>query len=285
MKRIARLPEPSSLASYRYQCPNSSWDEMRNEPLHGGMAAHRAIRRVTLAQQRCLCAFCERRLQSEVPDLEQDDHVADLRIEHFHPKSDCRANINWHLVWANLWAVCDGGDNWPPGAPPDPKSRVEPRSENLSCDAFKNRQIQKGKLSEQPEGWLLAPDSLPAFPSLFAFSSDGQIRPDDAACNSHQIPGNQYGSTRELVSATILHLNLNCTRLSRLRENVLYEVDDLLEMLRNAELDNGPQKVAEYAEFIFPDDPRHPWPEFFSLFRWLLGGAAEQRLQQIGFVG
>jgi hypothetical protein len=66
---------------------------------------------------------------------------------------------------------------------------------------------------------------------------------------------------------------------------VLYEVDDLLERLRDAEPDNGPQNLAEYAAFIFPDDPRQPWPEFFSLFRWLLGGAAEQRLQQIEFAG
>jgi uncharacterized protein (TIGR02646 family) len=138
MKRIAQFPEPQSLNEYRTTRPQSSWDELRNDALDGGMAAHRAIKRRTLAQQRCLCAYCEQRIHDHVPDSLSDDNIANIRIEHFHPKSDKTTNTNWNLVWENLWAVCDGGDNWPPMALPDPNQRVEPRSENLSCDAFKN---------------------------------------------------------------------------------------------------------------------------------------------------
>lgn len=285
MKRVAQLPEPDALAEYRTQRQDSTWEEMRDDAIDGGMAAHRAVKRTTLAQQRCLCAFSEMKDHNVVPDLATDHNIANVRIEHFHPKSDKSIGTNWNLVWTNLWAVCFGGDYWPPMALPDPKHRVEPRHENLSCDAFKNGQVTRGRLSVQPEGWMLSPDLIPAFPRLFQYTTDGRIEPDSNTCKQVQIQGNQFTTTLELVENTITHLNLNCTRLSRLRNDVLDEIDAFVAERREAEPDNGPQILAGYAENIFNEDPTQPWPEFFTLYRWLLGDAAEQRLQEIGFVG
>lgn len=285
MKRVARLPEPQQLTDYRTQCPESTWKELCEDPLDGGMSAHRAIKRTTLAQQRCLCAFCEQRIYNEVPDLSINHNIASIRTEHFHPKSDKSTDTNWHLIWENLWAVCDGGDNWPPMALADPRQRVEPKHENKSCDAFKNDQVISGKLSQQPEGWLLAPDSIPAFPNLFRFSTKGEIKADADVLAVVIIQGNRLPSTEMLVEATITHLNLNCSRLSRLREAVIEELDIAFFERMESEPDRGPEIMADFASYIFVVDPQKPWPEYFSLYRWYLGDAAEARLQQIGYTG
>lgn len=285
MKRIAQRPEPQSLNDFRENRPQSSWEELRNDAEVGGMAAHRAIKRTSLAQQRCLCAFCEQRIHEQVPDLFFDENIPNIRIEHFHPKSDQTTETNWNLVWGNLWAVCHGGDSWPPMAIPNPKQRVEPKSENLSCDAFKNKQIEIGKLPLQPEGWMLSPDLIPAFPTLFRYSTEGEILADETACAGFAINGNQFATTNALVNATIARLNLNCPRLSRLRESVIYELEDMFLDLSEGEPDRGAELFAKYAENTFKDDPQQPWPEYFSLYRWYLGVAAETRLQQIGYAG
>jgi len=285
MKRIAQLPEPRALAIYRTHCPNSTWDEMKDDAIAGGMAAHRSIKRTTLAQQRCLCAFCEIKDHNAVPDLTIDQNIAHVRIEHFHPKSDRSTETNWNLIWTNLWAVCFGGDYWPPMATPDHRHRVDPRQENLSCDAFKNGQIERGQLAIQPAGWILSPDLIPAFPCLFKFTTSGRIEPDSDTCQQVLIQGNRFSTTRELVENTITHLNLNCTRLSRLRRDVMDEIDAYFADRRESDPENGPQIAASYAAKVFNEDPTQPWPEFFTLYRWLLGYAAEQRLQEIGFTG
>lgn len=285
MKRINQFPEPAALAAFRTRRPGSTWDEMRDDAIDGGMAAYRSVKSTTLAQQRCLCAFCEMKDHNVVPDAETDQKITNVRIEHFHPKGDSSAETNWHLMWTNLWAVCFGGDNWPPMAPPDHRHRVMPRHENLSCDAFKNGQVERGRLSAKPEGWILSPDLIPAFPCLFKYTTSGNVEPDSTTCQQVAIPGNRLGTTTEIVQNTITHLNLNCTRLSRLRSEVMEEVDEYLAGLREADPHNGRQIVAEYAANIFSPNPKQPWPEFFSLYRWLLGDAAEQRLQEIGFAG
>lgn len=285
MKRIAQLPEPEQLTFYRSRRPDSNWEEMRDDALDGGMAAHRAVKRTTVAQQRCLCAFCEMKICDVVPDLQQDEPMPGIRIEHFHPKSDRSDGANWSLVWTNLWAVCPGGDTWQPDATGDSRHRKKQRLENLSCDAFKNHQINRNQLHANPSGRILSPDSIPPFPLLFQYTTDGKMEPDEHACKQIAIAPNHFSSTFELAQSTITHLNLNCTRLAKLRSEVVEEMDDFFSSLREAEPDGGRQTLAAYAAQLFSAEPRKSWPEFFSLFRWLLGDIAEQRLQDIGFAG
>lgn len=212
MKRITQLPEPEQLTLFRSTRPDSTWEEMRDNALDGGMAAHRAVKRTTVAQQRCLCAFCEMKIWDWVPDLQQDEPMPGIRIEHFHPKSDRSEGTNWSLVWTNLMAVCPGGDTWQPDATDDPRPRKKQRLENLSCDAFKNRQINRNQLHANPTGWILSPNSIPASPLLFQYTTDGKMEPDQHACKQIAIAPNQFSSTFEVLQSTITHLNLNSTR-------------------------------------------------------------------------
>ena len=39
MKKCRRLPEPPTLEAYRQAQPQGSWDQMRNDPFHGGQQA------------------------------------------------------------------------------------------------------------------------------------------------------------------------------------------------------------------------------------------------------
>jgi hypothetical protein len=146
-------------------------------------------------------------------------------------------------------------------------------------------QIEGGKLSHQLEGRMLSPDQTPAFPNLFRFSTEGEILADENACAGITINGNQLATTESLVNATITHLNLNCPRLSRLRENVIYELENMFFELSEVEPDRGVELFADYATNLFDDDPQQPWPEYFTLYRWYLGEAAEGRLKKIGYAG
>ncbi|MEA3308614.1 MAG: hypothetical protein U9Q70_03755, partial [Chloroflexota bacterium] len=183
MKRCQKSPEPITLATYRNARPDATWDEMRDDPFDSGQQAYHDIKDTLVKGQRCLCAFCEISIAAGTDDesIHEKNHMQ--RVEHFHPKKDQNGAENWTLKWANVWAVCLGGSRKPPaGMPPDPRDYLPPLPENLSCDAFKDYQIKIGKLSENPEGWVLAPDEVPAFPPLFQFAPGGIPEPHVRNC-------------------------------------------------------------------------------------------------------
>ena len=151
---------------------------MRNDSLHGGQQAYLDVKRSLIRGQRDLCAYCEIRLADGLDDQAIDAKRHEQRVEHFHPKSDNSDPLNWALHWLNLWAVCLGGSDRPPaGVPADPLRFQEPLPANLSCDAFKEGQIERGRLPASPEGWILSPDEVPAFPILFQYAPSGMPEP------------------------------------------------------------------------------------------------------------
>ena len=217
MKHCQKPPEPATLATYRQAQPQGTWEQMRNDPHHDGQTAYSDIKHTLTRYRRGLCAYCEMPIADGLDDIAIDARKHEQRVEHFHPKDDHSGATNWAFEWANLWAVCLGGSQRPPeGVPLDTTTYLPPLPENLSCDAFKEHQITTGELPPNPEGWLLAPQEVPAFPLLFQFSPDGAPEPG-AQCASVTLTTNNYADTTTLVAKTIEHLNLGCTRLNRNR--------------------------------------------------------------------
>ena len=287
MKRCLKHPEPPSLVSYRQAQPNSTWEQMKNDPHHGGMQTYRDVKRTLVRGQRCLCAYCEIRIADGTTDAAIEATIHRQRVEHFHPKSDLNSPPNWALHWPNLWAVCLGGSQVPPGGiPSDPNQYLPPLPENLSCDAFKDIQIQSGKLPASPEGWILAPDEIPAFPLLFQFAPDGTPEPHLLNCAGVVPLNNHHGDTATLVTETIKHLNLGCLRLNRSRCIVKAQMEKQIKQARELAPGANPQSVMLIlVRRLFRQDPSSPWPPFFTLLRWHLGSHAETHLQAIQFAG
>lgn len=287
MKKCQKLPEPAALVAYRQALPDGAWEVMRNNPFHKGQEAYRGIKTILVRGQRCLCAYCEIRIADGMDDHTIDAKKQEQRVEHFHPKEDQDGPMNWALDWPNLWAVCHGGTPRPPGGfPADPNRYLPPLPENLSCDAFKDHQIKKGKLSSWPEGWILGPGEVPAFPILFQFAPDGTPEPDPRNCADQALPQNQYSDTTTLIRQTIEHLNLGCPRLNRSRRICKAQLEKQIKNARQQAPGVPPRDVLlTLARRLFSQNAGSPWPEFFTLIRWRLGHAAETHLQAIQFAG
>jgi uncharacterized protein (TIGR02646 family) len=283
MKRCCKLTEPVLLTAYRGAKPNATWEEMRDDPHDAGIQAAKDVKTDLVRGQRCLCAFCECSLATECSNEAIIERRAKQRVEHFHPKADPVRPPNWNLHWPNLWAVCLGGSD---PTEDERNSGIHPLPQNLSCDAFKDHQIKTGKLSADPEGWILSPDEIPAFPLLFKYSPDGVPEPDEANCQSVTFGNNNYGSSRELVERTIEHLNLGCFRLAEKRRIAKAQLEKRIKNAREASKGAPMADVMKgLARRLFASDVDSSWPEFFSLVRWRLGPHAEEHLQEIVFRG
>ena len=286
MKRCVKASEPTALAAFREVRPASTWEDMRNDALHGGKKAYVEIKRSLVRSQRARCAYCEIEISSGVEDAAVDAAREKQRVEHFHPKRDFAGSVNWALHWPNLWAVCKGGSNKPiDNEIQDGRHYLPPLPDNLSCDAYKELQRINGKLPDDPKGWILAPNEVPAFPLLFHFAPDGRPEPHPENCAGFVAVENKYSNTAILVSKTIEHLNLGCNRLNRLRRIARAQLEKNIERARKANPSEAPQAILQrLARRIF-EDGQTTWPEFFTLVRWRLGAAAEDRLQSIDFQG
>lgn len=287
MKTCRKPPEPPSLASYRAARPSSTWDDTRSDPFHGGQQSYQDVKRALIRSQRCLCAYCEIRIADGTDDAALDARKHEQRVEHFHPKGDQSGSVNWALHWPNLWAVCHGGSSWPGvGVPLDPKRYLPPLPANLSCDAFKDRQIAEGKLPQDLEGWILAPDEVPAFPLLFQFAPNGTPEAHPGNCAAFSVPNNHHSDTATLVAKTIEHLNLGCPRLNRNHCIAKAQLEKLIAGARKGARGASSQDVMlDVARRLFSRNIDTPWPEFFTLVRWRLGEPAENHLRSIQYTG
>lgn len=270
MKRILKGAEPTSLQVYRQAQPQATWDELRTDSHDGGMTAYADIRTQAHQDQGGLCAYCE-------IDIRDNDSLKS-RIEHFHPKSDKNPTVNWAIDWRNMLAVCAGG-SYPHSAAPH---SMEPLSENLSCDAHKDRWIQQKKLPETCEGWVLDPSLLPSWPSLFDINKfNGKLRASEARCaNAAPWPNNQHADMQTLVEHTIAALNLNCARLCTARLAVIHDIERNKKKQRSAGY-SAQEGLSNLTQRYL----RNRWPGFFTTVYLCLGTAADQYLEKIQYQG
>ena len=286
MKRCKKLSEPPSFENFRKARPSATWKELRNDTQDGGPKAYKEAKMTLVLGQRGLCAYCEILLTESLSPQDIQEKAAEQRIEHFHSKNDSSTATNWSLKWENLWAVCNGGsrevfaDNLV-----DSRKFLPPLPENLSCDAFKDRQIQIGQLPKSPEGFILSPHQIPPFPPLFKFSPDGLPEPDEKACSATTIPGNRLLDTQSLVASTIMHLNLKCERLNRARRIAKAQLEKQIAKARLTPRSSPQETLLNLARRLLSLKKDSPWPAFFSLILCRLGEPAELRLREMSYEG
>lgn len=144
MKPIAKRQEPKQLSDWKGQA-DENW-----QPTYGDLRGEvkRSVKLALMAEQGCICCYCERRL------TESDSH-----IEHCRPQSDSAVDA---LDYENMLCSCQ-----------DRIHRGEPRHcGNLKGDWFDERLLVSPLSADCGE--------------RFSFSGDGRIRPanpaDEAAC-------------------------------------------------------------------------------------------------------
>lgn len=271
MKCVLKGREPNTLASYRNAVPVATWAQLKDDARYAGRDAYSDCRSELLIQQGGLCAYCE-------IDIRDNDPLK-CRVEHFHPKSDVSSQHNWALDWQNMLAVCNGGSyrHIAVGG-----FYLEPMNENLSCDAYKDRMIQSGKLPAQCDGWILNPIQLSAFPVLFALEKHtGKLFPNPVTCsNPLSLINNQHATVEVLVQHTIDMLNLNCERLTTARLLIVRDIENSKKKHRLAGF-SSQQGLGNLAQRYF----QYRWTAFFSTIRLCLGQAAEDYLQSIHYQG
>lgn len=255
MKKIQKCAEPDKLKQYRQLNPTNTWEQCRRNK-----NCRVQIQDQLKLDQGGLCAYCE-------IDLKPADgnDAADLRIEHFHPKTDASTQHNWHLDWQNLLACCHGGSR---SDVVDSTSRYT--SPDHSCD------VPKGQ--NDWDNIILNPLHLPAFPCPFKFNrTDGSISVNVTHCQ-------QAGVDEGKAQATIDNLRLDAKRLRDLRKPVL---DELNEQLRKMVLTGYTVEEARIrlTKAVLKKDNHGHWPVFFSAIRSYLGAAAEQQLNTINYNG
>jgi uncharacterized protein (TIGR02646 family) len=244
--------EPVCLSDFRANNPKGKWDDFRQQD------GYTIIRNTTRRDQGSLCAYCEMR-------LDQNNE----QISHFHPKSDTSDSHDWTFEWGNLWLACKGGSqNWLPS----PQHYLPPLPDNLSCDEYKGAKIL--------DGTVFAPHELPTFPRIFRYEQLAdriEIHVDEEECS-------KTGIDKQKVQQTIDEFNLNCTRLANTRLALHRQLEKAVTKLREHGVDPR-VGFANLARAHLSKDVDGNWPQFFTLIRWRLRGAAEEYLESIGYDG
>ncbi|MEB3309827.1 MAG: retron system putative HNH endonuclease [Snowella sp.] len=254
MKKVLKSPkQPDELDLYkkRFSHQSKKWKDVKKS-----RETYDAIWNTLLSDQKGLCAYCEMALSS-----------TNRSVEHFIPRSykNLTQEKNYELDWNNLLAVC-----LTPGGLMEVDSAQAKLFKNSPC-------CGKKKDDFVPDERFLNPLHLPTA-RLFRFSSeDGEIFPDETACN-------QVGIPIENVDYTINEiLALNVPRLKDQRLAVITQLDEDINEFDDGSVDlvNIYRKIAE----IYFGDGTQNWPRFFTTMRWMLKEGAEQYLQSIDYRG
>jgi len=256
MKNIVKGAEPDKLITYRENSPQGTWDNCKNNKNR-----RKEIQQQLLNDQGGVCAYCEIDLKAG-----QVVEKADFRVEHFHPKSDGTTAHNWHLDWGNLLACCNGGSQ---RDVVDAENRFS--SPDHSCDIPKN--------NEDWTGEIINPLELPVSPCIFQYvRHTGEV-------NIHAKHCAEAGIDVTLAQKTIDKLRLDSERLKRLRKPVLNKVNDELRgmVAQGLTLEAAQEKLAQ--AYFCKNTHQGRWPPFFSAIRNYLGGAAENQLVAINYIG
>ena len=261
MKKVLKSPEPEELKIYKnnYITQFRKWEQSRKArvKIGSGKKAKRVdikdvIPSTLIADQKGLCAYCEMTIHEN------------FSVEHFIPCHLSTQQKNYDLDWQNMLGNCS-----PPGG--------------LLKEDLQNSEIPhkfpccgKAKDNFVPDGQLLNPLELPTS-RLFRFRSrDGEIMPDENACE-------QAGIAVASVQFTIDILNLNVDRLKRHRKTVIDEINQEI-YERQDEIDNQVLLEKQIASERLSNG-KDKWSKFFTTIRWALGEGAEKYLLDISYSG
>lgn len=256
MKKVGKGVEPPKLLGYRGMHSTASWDQFLKRK-----SRKLQVRKQLLEDQGGLCAYCE----IDLKPASCGGSVEDLRVEHFHPKSDLSTTRNWALDWQNLLACCHGGSQ---RNVVDAAKRFT--SPDSSCDI--------PKADNNWDSVIINPLQLPAFPCLFKYDrTTGGIGIDSSACHRTSICSVK-------VQDTIDKLCLDGDRLRRLRKPILDHVNHQIRSLVNSgcSVEDARSHIAK--ALLCKNSDNH-WPAFFSAIRSYLGAEAEKQLLAITYDG
>ncbi|UFH48134.1 retron system putative HNH endonuclease [Pseudomonas sp. KNUC1026] len=236
MKNVAKGVSPLALSNYVAVMPSNSWEQFKKSK-----ARRLALQARLLLDQGGLCAYCEIDLKPACPLGE-----ADLRVEHFHPKSDGATGHNWHLDWQNLLATCHGGSR------PDVVDAAQRHtSPDHTCD------VPKG--DHNWDNVILNPLGLPHTPGLFSYErSSGSMKVDSGKCRTAAVDAVR-------AQETINRLALDSPRLRGFRKAALDRINQQLITMVQA---GQPLEAArqDLARVLLAKNANHHWPPFSRLF-------------------
>jgi uncharacterized protein (TIGR02646 family) len=249
MKKVFKSPEPEELKKYKQQYATQfrRWEKAKKAKVKD------VIQSALIADQKGICAYCEMTI-----------HEKNFSVEHFTPCHLSTQQKNYDLDWQNMLGNCS-----PPGGL---------LKEDLQNSEIPHKFPCCGKAKDKfvPDGQLLNPLELPTS-RLFRFRSrDGEIMPDENACE-------QSGIAVASVQFTIDILNLNVDRLKRHRKTVIDEINQEI-FERQDEIDNQVLLEKQIASERLSNG-KDQWSKFFTTIRWVLGEGAEDHLLDISYSG
>ena len=259
MKYILKSPEPDALRDY---CAGvtGTWQSFTADKTYGKVVDQ------LLLDQRGICAYCE-------VDLIISDGCgySDLRVEHFHPKSD--DHPKWTFKWQNLLLTCCGGNRDHLSS----ESGDRFTSPDHSCDVPKEDKILDGVIFHPSEQ-----DRLRSL--LFSYHMDGQMEVSEDCPEDLKDQALRTISELRLSPERAAKKSKDTTpRLVRMRSAFLSGLQDQVQAFMEDGLSTE-QAMTVLAETLFPEDEEEDWTKFFSCARWYLGPAAEDRLGKLGYL-
>lgn len=220
MHRLKRPSEPRQFFAYRQAHADSrNWEAFRDS------SAYLEAKETLVENQYGLCAYCE----SQLPPK-----ISDVRLEHFHKKSDPDPSHNWMLDWRNLMVVCLSAA--------DARRSCDVGKDDVQMGNVKVRGLPKGY---DLEGYVLNPYDMPNV-CLFCFDPPtGRLAPDASACSRVTVPENRFSTVIELVDTTIAVFNLNCDQLCNIRKAIHREYEKLRKEYRHVATNSVRERIAE----------------------------------------
>jgi uncharacterized protein (TIGR02646 family) len=245
VKRVPQLAKaPPGLLTFLENEPAGNWEQFRNYLDHAGNSAYKELILALEQAQSGLCAYCEINLRD-----------IDRQVEHFHPKSDDTAGVNWTFIPSNLFAACKGGTNLHTG---ESKRSLPPAKLNLSCGEAKGKQILDGE--------ILNPAMLPEKALVFLVNDEGKIEANKSVCEA-------TATDFVKAQATVVRLNLNCKRLMNARADVWQFMESDFEQ----RIESGESELdalADMAATYLTPDSQGRLQAFFTTIHSYCGGIA-----------
>jgi len=259
MKKVNKNSNiPSELNTFIENYPNDTWENFKDKCQTGYIEILKEIKQ----NQGGICCYCE------IDFYDKREIRDDFRVEHFHPKSDkSNPNINWNLIWKNLFGCCLGGSD---------KTVLQ------TTRFIQNKKHRHSDILKDNNNWddeILNPLEIPAFPPIFKVNSKGVMEVLEENCNEAKI---------EVLKAQNCldekKLNLNSPFLTEWRETVIAKlVDEFEKELERT--DDYEQAMSDIIAIYLSKDANNNFHPFFTTIRSHFEEDAEKFLKDNNYNG